>query len=221
MKVPVKEVRLVNTAIRPPLEFIRAADEAAECRASATSVLFLDIPRRRYLAIDGTAPPGSEAFRQAIASLYAVAYRVHFSAAHADQRAEIGHLHGLYWFDAAGRRPMGDEAPAGDGPMRWQLLITLPDSATEHEVAAAIEHHAAGRTTPELPPHVVSWEEGPVAQLMHIGPYDAEQPTLDRLRTAIAEAGLLPHGCHHEIYLSGPRTKPGHTQTVLRQPVAA
>jgi hypothetical protein len=221
VKVPVKEVRLVNTAIRPPLEFIRAADEDAECRASTTSVLFLDIPRRRYLAIDGAAPPGSRAFRQAIASLYSVAYRLHFSVARADQRAPIGHLHGLYWSEAGGRRPMGDEAPAGDGPMRWQLLIALPDTAADHEVAAAIEHHAAGRTTPGPLPHVVSWGEGPVAQLMHIGPYDAEQPTLDRLRAAIAEAGLLPHGCHHEIYLSGPRTKPGRTRTVLRQPVAA
>ena len=37
--------------------------------------------------------------------------------------------------------------------------------------------------------HVVRWEEGPAAQILHIGPYSEETPTIRRLHAAIVEAG--------------------------------
>jgi hypothetical protein len=55
---------------------------------------------------------------------------------------------------------------------------------------------------------------------MHVGPYDAEPPTIERLHRGIAEHGLRPRGCHHEIYISDPgRTRPERLKTIIRQPV--
>ena len=44
-------------------------------------------------------------------------------------------------------------------------------------------------------------EEGQVAQILHLGPYAHERPTIERLHSAIAAAGLRPRGRHHELYL--------------------
>lgn len=205
----------------PPLEFVRASDEAAECRASARSVGFLTIPPRRYLAIEGGEQPGGEAFRAAIGALFGAAYGVHFAMRRRGLDAPIGHLHGLYWTGEPGPLPADDEAAVAQlGPMRWRLLITLPDAATDEEIAAAVDRHIAS-AAPAMPrPETLRWAEGRVAQTLHVGPYDAEQPSVDRLRAAIAAAGLRAVGCHHEIYLSGPRTRPERTRTIIRQPVA-
>ena len=56
---------------------------------------------------------------------------------------------------------------------------------------------------------------------MHVGPYSAERPTIERLHAFIAAQGLSPRGAHHEIYLGDPRRgDPSKLKTVLRQPVS-
>lgn len=58
-------------------------------------------------------------------------------------------------------------------------------------------------------------------QIMHVGSYDDEAPTLKKLHGEwLPERGLTERGKHHEIYLSDPRTtEPAKLKTVLRQPV--
>jgi len=63
--------------------------------------------------------------------------------------------------------------------------------------------------------------EARVAQVLHLGPYANERPTIERLHAAIAAAGLRPRGRHHEIYLGIPgKGAPERLKTILRQPVA-
>ncbi len=64
-------------------------------------------------------------------------------------------------------------------------------------------------------------EEGLVAQIMHIGSYDDEAPTLARLHQEwIPQHGYVEHGKHHEIYLGDPRkVAPNKLKTILRQPI--
>ena len=65
-----------------------------------------------------------------------------------------------------------------------------------------------------------TFDEGLAAQVMHIGPYSAEKPTIERLRAFIAEQGFRPRGKHHEIYIGDPRrSAPEKLKTVVRQPV--
>ena len=63
--------------------------------------------------------------------------------------------------------------------------------------------------------------EGRAAQVLHIGPYDQEPPTISALHAFIKAEGLTRAGRHHEIYLSDARrTAPEKLKTILRQPVA-
>jgi len=58
-------------------------------------------------------------------------------------------------------------------------------------------------------------------QIMHIGPYADEAPTLARMHNEfIPGNGYEKAGKHHEIYLSDPRkVAPDRLRTVLRQPI--
>jgi len=206
---------MVLTATRP-VEFEHAADYRHEIMARVDRVRFVDVPERRYLMIDGTDAPGSPSYTDAIGALYPVAYTLHFALKQRGVTAPIGTLEGLYTLD-----PRGATNPGTPVEWSWTLMLPVPDEATDAEVAAATAD-VATKKGPDLVTGLrcETWEEGHAAQLMHIGPYDAEQPTTDRLHEAIAEAGLRPHGRHHEIYISDPgRTAPERLKTVIRQPV--
>jgi hypothetical protein len=101
------------------------------------------------------------------------------------------------------------------------LLIGLPDSASDEEIEAAIADVRVRKAPPGLADlRVERWDEGRCAQTLHVGPYAAEEPTIERLHEAIRAAGLRPRGAHHEIYLGDPRrAAPERLRTVIRQPV--
>jgi hypothetical protein len=64
------------------------------------------------------------------------------------------------------------------------------------------------------------FHEGLSAQIMHVGPYSEEGPTVELLHAFIEESGYRMRGRHHEIYLSNPqRAKPENLKTILRQPI--
>lgn len=52
---------------------------------------------------------------------------------------------------------------------------------------------------------------------MHLGPYDAEMPTVERLHQFIAEKGYEIAGAHEEEYLTRPTAKV--PKTIIRYPI--
>ncbi|MBI2861735.1 MAG: GyrI-like domain-containing protein [Chloroflexi bacterium] len=64
---------------------------------------------------------------------------------------------------------------------------------------------------------IETWEYGTVAQILHIGPYDAETPTVERLHAFIAENGYEIAGTHEEEYLTTPKAKV--QKTIIRYPI--
>ncbi len=68
---------------------------------------------------------------------------------------------------------------------------------------------------------IEDYTEGTSVQIMHIGPYDQETPTIERMLTFAAEQGYRVAGKHHEIYIGDPnRSAPEKLRTVVRYPVA-
>ena len=67
-------------------------------------------------------------------------------------------------------------------------------------------------------------DEGMCVQIMHIGPFDEEPATVERMDRYLAENGyendLTSERLHHEIYLSDARkVAPEKWKTVIRHPV--
>ncbi len=87
-------------------------------------------------------------------------------------------------------------------------MIMQPEFVTAEMVAKALDR---GRFE--------ACHEGLSAQIMHLGLYDAEGPTIARLHSFIQGNCYEPSRKHHEIYLSDPRrTAPEKLKPILRQP---
>jgi hypothetical protein len=212
----------IRTASRQP-SFERPTDAAALLRAPRGDARFLDVPERRFFMIDGRGAPGSDAFRAAFNALYPVAYTLHFALKRRGVVAPVGALEGLYWLD--GDRPLHaslvDATPVDPAVFNWRLMLPVPEAATDAEIAAAIDDVRRKKAPPALPKlRAEAWREGHAAQVLHVGPYDAEGPTLKVLDRAIEARGLRLRGHHHEVYISDPnRTPPERLKTIIRIPV--
>jgi hypothetical protein len=204
-------------------EFERPTDYRTESMAEADAIRLLTIPSRRYLMIDGTDEPGAPGFRDAIATLYPVAYTLHFALKRRGVMAPVGALEGLYWIDQPVPIPVDRFAatPEAREDWAWRLMLPVPSQCTDADVRSAIDEVFA-KKRPRLLERLrcETWTEGAVAQILHIGPYEDEARTVRRLHHEITDAGLMARGCHHEIYVSDPnRTAPDRLKTVIRQPV--
>lgn len=102
-------------------------------------------------------------------------------------------------------------------------MIMQPDPVNAEIVEDARAQAAHKKPLPAL--DLLRYErfaEGTAAQVMYLGPYSNEGPTIRALHEFISEEGYTPAGKHHEIYLGDPRrSAPAKLRTVIRQPVSA
>lgn len=184
-------------------------------------VRFVDVPERRLLVVDGGGAPTGGAFQEAIGALYATAYTLHFALKKAGvEPGRVGALEALWErTDATPSTPFFE--PGDPERWAWRAMLPMPEAATEADLAGAME--AAGKRKPVAGldrVRLVAWTEGPCVEALHVGPYETEPETIERMLAAATEHGLRPHGAHHEIYYGDPRrSDPAKLRTVLRQPV--
>jgi hypothetical protein len=189
---------------------------------SAKHPSIVEVPGLAFLMVDGRGDPNSsEAYQDAIGALYGIAYTLKFALKKDDLERDfkVTPLEGLWWADA--ERPSMDELQADRGAWNWTMMIAVPDAVTAAEVAAAVEAAARRRPLPAAGRlRIERFDEGHAAQIMHIGPYADEAPTIERLHDFAAEQGYELRGRHHEINLGDPRrTAPERLKTVIRHPL--
>ena len=185
---------------------------------SAKEPVLADVPSMQFLMIDGEGDPNeSQAFQDAFPALYGMAYTLKFAARKAGlQDYVVMPPEALWWSDEAGGLDLADKSQ-----WQWTLMIAQPDFIPEAMVAAAREQLEAKKDPAGLERlRFARYDEGRSAQVMHLGPYAEEGPTIERLHAFIRGQGFELRGKHHEIYLGDPRrTKPERLKTVVRQPV--
>lgn len=189
---------------------------------SATRGTFevVTVPKMQFLMIDGHGDPNtSTSYREALQTLYPVAYALKFFS-----RNELGRDHVVMPLEALWWAPDMESFTAARDKSRWSwtTMIMIPGWITG-------EHWAAGMQTVERKGGAPALEairlelldEGTVVQTLHVGPYDDEGPVLQRMHHEFVPAnGFALTGKHHEIYLSDARrTAPDRLRTILRQPV--
>lgn len=196
---------------------------------SAKKVEVIDVPRLRFLMIDGAIESGMEPgtspiFEENMQALYGAAYTLKFML---KQRQSdpvdypVMALEGLW--------------DVRDGVFDFQvkdnwiytLMILVPDLITPHifEEALAQMRKKKGNQPGFARLRLENFEEGLCVQTMHLGPYATELETLEKMQAFMAANGLRDWvgqgGKHHEIYMGDPRrAAPEKLKTVLRHPVA-
>ena len=192
--------------------------ELASYRARQGAFDLVEVPPLRYLMIDGAGDPNTSAeYRDALATLFPVAYKLKFlSKREIDRDYVVPPLEALW--DAADKAAF---TTARDKSLwRWTAMILVPDGIDDDLVSRAVQQAAGAPLLDRL--RVETLEEALCAQTLHIGPYDDEGPVLARMHDEfIPSHGLRMTGTHHEIYLSDARrVEPARLRTILRQPVA-
>ncbi|MHB0866032.1 MAG: GyrI-like domain-containing protein [Thermoleophilia bacterium] len=100
-------------------------------------------------------------------------------------------------------------------------MMVQPELVTAADVKAARIELKERKDPPALP-HVKFkiFREGQAVQIMYVGSYADEGPTIKMLHQFAADKGLKLTGKHHEIYLGDPRrAAPDKLKTIIRQPV--
>lgn len=177
----------------------------------------VDVPKMRFLMINCEGAPDSKAFTDSVAWLYSVTFPVKFIAKKKYGRDFVAPpFEALMWAD-----DMNDFAKGNKDNWKWRLMIAFPDWVTEETFEEAVlkAEKKLGARPDSL--RMEYFEEGKSVQIMHIGPYSEEGPTIAKLHNEFLPAnGLVAHGAHHEIYLNDPRrVAPEKLRTVIRQPV--
>jgi hypothetical protein len=191
-------------------------DHKSEYVASKKPVLVKTHPAQ-YLTISGHGEPASPEFQNKIGTLYGVAFTIKMTRKFAGKDYKVCHLEGLYW-GSGKEESLGCVDPK---EWNWLLVIRVPDFIKEKDLQKAIvQLRAKGKAGDFEEVKLESLDEGVCVQMLHIGPYNQENKTIDQMLAFVKREGLACRGKHHEIYLSDPRrVPPDRLRTILRFPV--
>ena len=186
----------------------------------------VEVPRMRFLAVEGSGDPNEEggAYKHALELLYAMAYtlKMSYKTNHAIPgffEYVVPPLEGFWWQPGVAGVDYADKAS-----FNWVSAIRVPDFVDDAEFAWAVEAATAKKRLDFSPVRLIEIEEGLCVQCMHIGPYDDEPATVAAMHEFAEAQGYVPDFSdvrrHHEIYLSDPRkADPAKMKTVVRHPV--
>ena len=184
------------------------------------------IPGMNYIAVRGKGDPNQEdgEYKQSIRLLYGIAFTIKMSKK-GDHSIEgyfdyvVPPLEGFWWQEGVeGIDYAHKEA------LRWISVIRLPDFVTRADVDWAVGEAGRKKKTDFSKVEFLSYEEGLCVQCMHIGPYDDEPATVERMHRFMEGQGyeldISEQRLHHEIYLSDVRkAAPEKWKTVIRHPI--
>jgi len=165
-------------------------------KSSATEPQILEMPSQKMAVVYAKGAP-DKVFPEVMPALYGSVYTLKY-----DLKKK-----GLPPFKVSGLRARYPDAhlvPKDE----WTHIMALPIP----EETASLPQKVA---TTEV--KIETWEYGPVAQILHLGTYDQEEPTINRLHRFIEDNGYEITGMHEEEYLTTPDAKV--QKTIIRYPV--
>lgn len=182
-----------------------------------------DLDAYFYLTVSGQCAPEDQKFLTAIETIYSVAYAIKFLCKGEDHDFVVPKME-CHWFIEGGleKQHLFTKTPRNE--WCWKILFRMPDFVEENHFLRALS--AAKGKDPE---RTESYDqlifelinEGRCAQVMHVGSWDDEGPSLEKIFTLIEEEGLSVSGYHKEIYISDPnRTEETRKKTILRYQVS-
>lgn len=188
--------------------------------------MIVEVPAMNYIAVRGKGDPNDEKgeYAQTLGLLYGIAFTIKMSYK-GDHKIQgyfeyvVPPLEGFWW----------QENTKGMDYTRKQDLhfismIRLPEFVTKEDFDWAIQEATRKKKMDFSKVEFLSINEGLCVQCMHIGSYDDEPETVERMHQYMEENGYAldfsKERMHHEIYLSDPRRcDPQKLKTVIRHPI--
>ncbi len=178
----------------------------------------IDVPDMAFFCIDGSGHPGSEAFAECVEALYATSYAVRMS--HKGDEPIAGYFeYTVYPLEGLWDLIDPTKGPRDKNNFKYTLMIRQPEFVTAEVAAEYIAKAFAKKKKPAI--ERVRFEtrsEGRCVQMLHVGSYDDEPASFERMEAFCREEALERQSkVHREIYLSDARkVAPEKLRTVLR-----
>jgi hypothetical protein len=186
---------------------------------SVREIAIVNVPKMNFLMIDGSGDPNtSQEYKDAVEALFGLSYTLKFMI---KKTQGVDHavmpLEGLWWVDDMSKFSVEDK-----DALQWTGMIMQPAMVTNDSVGKAREELQKKKRLAGLSKiRFKSFHEGTAAQIMYVGPFSEESPTIQKLHEFIRQHGAALTGKHHEIYLSDPRrVAPEKLKTIIRQPMS-
>lgn len=186
----------------------------------------IEVPPMNYIAVRGKGDPNAEggAYKESIGLLYGIAFTIKMSKKGSRQIEGyfdyvVPPLEGFWWQADTAEMDYARKEDFG-----FISVIRLPDFVTKADFDWAVEEATKKKKTDFSRVEFFTYNEGMCVQCMHIGPYDDEPATVEKMHEFMTAQGyaldITSKRFHHEIYLSDPRkTAPEKRKTVIRHPV--
>lgn len=184
------------------------------------------VPKANYIAVRGEGDPNEAdgAYQKAVGVLYAIAYTLKMSyktgyKMEGFYEYVVPPLEGFWWQDGVDGIDYSDKST-----FHWISVIRLPEFVSKADFEWAVKQAEQKKKMDLSSAEYMTIDEGLCVQIMHIGPFDEEPATVEKMDRYLAENGyendLTSKRLHHEIYLSDARkVAPEKWKTVIRHPV--
>ncbi len=178
----------------------------------------LIVPEMNYITITGKGDPNEEAFSERVGALYAAAYL--FRMLPKKGITTEGYFeYTVYPLEGEWTTSQRDDGPLDKRLFEYRIMIRQPQFVTAklfEELKPRLAEKIPAALLTELRFETI--KEGPSVQMLHIGPYDTEPASFQKMEEFCLENDWVRQSKDHkEIYLSDPRkTAPEKMKTVLR-----
>ncbi|MBO5154272.1 MAG: GyrI-like domain-containing protein [Eubacterium sp.] len=184
------------------------------------------VPEMNFIAVRGTGNPNEEggAYKEAIGLLYGIAFTIKMSKKGSHEIEGyfdyvMPPLEGFWYQEGIEGIDYTKKAD-----FHWISVIRLPDFVTKEDFDWAIAEAEKKKKADFSKVEFLTITEGMCVQCMHIGPFDDEPETVEKMDQFLEENGyendFSQERLHHEIYLSDARrVAPEKWKTVIRHPI--
>jgi len=165
-------------------------------KKAKTDPQILEMPAQKMAVVYAKGAP-DQVFSDFLPALYGSVYTLKF-----DLKKK-----GLPTFKVSGLRARYPDAHLVPKE-EWTIIVGLPIPEDATSVPQKV---------PNIEVKIEPWQYGTVAQILHLGPYDQECPSVERLHQFIKDSGYEIAGVHEEEYLTTPDAKV--IKTIIRYPI--
>lgn len=186
----------------------------------------IEVPRMKYIGMSGTGNPNDEngPYKEAIGLLYGVSYTLkmsHRNGYEIDGFEDyvVPPLEGFWEQEGI----KGFDIDRKD-LFSWLMVIRIPEFIQSKHLEWAKETLKTKKKLDATAIQYIEIEEGLCVQMMHIGPFDTEIESVNKMDQYLIEQGYESDFTdvrkHHEIYLSDIRKVDiNKWKTIIRHPI--
>jgi len=180
----------------------------------------IKIPKMMFFMIDGTGDPNtSDEYKEVVQLLYNISYALKMKVIKKETPSKdyvVPPLEGLWYMPKMEEWSMDEK-----DKWEWTMMIRIPDFVKDSQIKKAMKILKETKNPDSFSKlRYEQYDEGTCVQIMYLGPYDEEPPTIKKIHQFAKKNGYNLNGHHHEIYLSDPRrVEPERLKTILRHPI--